>query len=140
MRFDISCSSFQNNFNPRSHEGNDHCEWFICWNRRISIHVPTKGTTRYRKSTGKNWKYFNPRSHEGNDLIRTVWVFSVIYFNPRSHEGNDFHRYFLSGVMVDFNPRSHEGNDYIPDYMYANHLISIHVPTKGTTSSGRMPS
>ena len=99
----------------------------------VSIHVPTRGTT---KSTGlpgfSRWR-FNPRSHEGNDenivyeLIGdvvsihvptrgTTKSFAAFFylsgsFNPRSHEGNDYKAGEYMIWTDGFNPRSHEGND-----------------------------
>ena len=79
-------------FNPRSREGNDqirtmcrdHCRLFqSTFPRRerqyqriksssgtgVSIHVPAKGTTKWRLKHWKSRYRFNPRSREGNDLI-----------------------------------------------------------------------
>ena len=99
-------------FNPRSHEGNDAVANMRSLLPFISIHVPTRGTTVSRFSFNDKLKHFNPRSHEGNDkkLIRK------------------------NIVLRDFNPRSHEGNDFLPLSSHAHFpLISIHVPTRGTT-------
>ena len=78
----------------------------------ISIHVPTRGTTRAIIETKDDTKDFNPRSHKGNDICSlksggadpdisihvptrgTTMIGSKKYlrlanFNPRSHKGND---------------------------------------------------
>ena len=100
----------------------------------VSIHVPTRGTTRpllwalelpvwfqstfphgerqYRCGNGKQYRGFNPRSHTGNDQMLLVVDLRSMCFNPRSHTGND-----------------DIGEDILPDVK-----VSIHVPTRGTTS------
>ena len=60
-------------FNPRSHEGND--EWVetdIPQKDSVSIHVPTRGTTRKTSTRSHRRPCFNPRSHEGNDILFSV--------------------------------------------------------------------
>ena len=57
--------------------------------------------------------YFNPRTHEGYDSLRDPLLFRSQNFNPRTHEGYD---------------------DMIPSFRPSIKSISIHVPTKGTTS------
>ena len=42
-------------------------------------------------------------------------------------------------MQVDFNPRTHEGYDTILRRLPAVYVISIHVPTKGTTPSELFP-
>ena len=54
-------------------------------------------------------------------------------FNPHSHEGNDLICSFSLTFLIDFNPRSHEGNDSVTAVKTYSAIISIHVPTKGTT-------
>ena len=44
-----------------------------------------------------------------------------------------------SGHQSDFNPRAHEGHDVIHDTIRCHSRISIHVPTRGTTSGIRDP-
>ncbi len=102
--------------------------------------------------------YFNPRSPEGNDpsLPSSVFHFpqvqstfprrerrKLLYCNyqcqsfqstfPR-RERRRFQLMVKSRAMY-FNPRSHEGNDLAQCYVERNPTISIHVPTKGTTTS-----
>ena len=78
----------------------------------ISIHVPTKGTTTIKDLDG---------------LDKTN-------FNPRTHEGYDFYKHNFIGLDVNFNPRTHEGYDMNAFADAIIFLISIHVPTKGTTA------
>ena len=101
----------------------------------VSIHVPTRGTTRQNcilfrtvslfQSTfprGERLWYnitlnngivgFNPRSHEGNDGIDNIYRDPISSFNPRSHEGNDYTTAPYQKSDICFNPRSHEGNDF----------------------------
>ena len=139
----------------RAQEAQKNRDW------QVSIHVPTRGTTRAWHSDGRasSWS-FNPRSHEGNDaaLNSIVSTLSAISFNPRSHEGNDAGLPWLQDLLLHgFNPRSHEGNDAgtIRTWSCAagsfqstfprgerrnlrrlfvwQCQVSIHVPTRGTT-------
>ena len=55
---------------------------------RISIHVPTRGTTLHRQPGSKN-KDFNPRAHEGHDFFHIDKIIKLFDFNPRAHEGHD---------------------------------------------------
>ena len=99
----------------------------------ISIHVPTRGTT-VDKYCDKFYQHdFNPRSHEGNDSGAIKINYVSADFNPRSHEGNDKRRNRGGKGVSDFNPRSHEGNDFFDSCDLICCLISIHVPTRGTT-------
>ena len=57
-------------------------------------------------------------------------------FNPRSLVGNDCVFIFRDIVtQVYFNPRSLVGNDRYNGFMYIVFVISIHVPSWGTTDS-----
>ena len=96
-------------FNPRAHEGHDlkarpllearrfqstcprgarqskAAYWSAC---KISIHVPTRGTTSDTCKLGADVN-FNPRAHEGHDLCSSGHRAFARYFNPRAHEGHD---------------------------------------------------
>ena len=54
-------------FNPRSLVGNDESDTSDMISSKISIHVPSWGTTDYRHTGSKDRKNFNPRSLVGND-------------------------------------------------------------------------
>ena len=57
-------------FNPRSHEGNDAgTVGFLFMVSGVSIHVPTRGTTRFSRKRILQLLCFNPRSREGNDEV-----------------------------------------------------------------------
>ena len=122
------------NFNPRAHEGHD--------------------LSRIRALYCKG--NFNPRAHEGHDL-QIRWRLSVRGdFNPRAHEGHDDYSNRSALFLVYFNPRAHEGHDALPLLMPVRVSIfqstcprgarpvvvtvspvteiSIHVPTRGTTT------
>ena len=79
---------------------------------KISIHVPSWGTTDYRHTGSKDRKNFNPRSLVGNDAI------DIKFYVPK----------------IDFNPRSLVGNDEQAEARQWQHAISIHVPSWGTTA------
>ena len=78
--------------------------------RSISIHVPTRGTTSWLEDVRSEF-YFNPRAHEGHDIRLFSLEILPNYFNPRAHEGHD------SAKVINPSPI----------------IISIHVPTRGTT-------
>ena len=99
----------------------------------ISIHVPTRGTTRTDWSCTCTLMDFNPRSHKGNDGLRKRKIFQQTDFNPRSHKGNDCPAIDISRAVRYFNPRSHKGNDRASPNICKFWRISIHVPTRGTT-------
>ena len=150
------------NFNPRAHEGHDHQLWDrICNTKQfqstcprgarhgplmqmsccssafqstcprgarpgarcadeqssISIHVPTRGTTCWPNTLRTGSKYFNPRAHEGHDGRLSLSRHSPAYFNPRAHEGHDTTTYRITPCSD----------------------ISIHVPTRGTTTGALRP-
>ena len=100
----------------------------------ISIHVPTRGTTRRGQLWRERNRNFNPRPHEGDDwgirpagavhcrfqstsprggrpyipLYTSDWLMN---FNPRPHEGDDKDDFAVFILSHDFNPRPHEGDD-----------------------------
>ena len=57
----------------------------------------------------------------------------VSYFNPRSLVGNDGNQNIRRNQNGNFNPRSLVGNDDFVRILYHVQLISIHVPSWGTT-------
>ena len=97
-------------FNPRAHEGHDeladHIERYI----RISIHVPTRGTTK-QISTGPAYRYFNPRAHEGHDVVLAD-VLDDVAFQSTCPRG---------------------ARRWLSRWLHHPTQISIHVPTRGTT-------
>ena len=101
---------------------------------------------------------FNPRSLVGNDVSVQRNLYRGFNFNPRSLVGNDAALYTLVPYCADFNPRSLVGNDqsprscrrcpryFNPRSLVGNDdlvqvkktkylLISIHVPSWGTTAN-----
>ena len=142
-----------NDFNPRAHEGHDvtplELDGVLVFQSTcprgarptalrytltsdISIHVPTRGTTR-TGCTLQCGVYFNPRAHEGHDLLveidhicllnisihvptrGTTMNLHLINLNklfqstcPRGARLLTLFPYFLT---IDFNPRAHEGHD-----------------------------
>ena len=79
--------------------------------------------------------HFNPRSHVGNDSKFSPVLRLLPYFNPRSHVGNDRLVYPVLRLLPYFNPRSHVGNDQFAIIVCICVVISIHVPTWGTTQN-----
>ena len=106
QRFRIQIS----NFNPRTHEGYDKWAGKVDESTKISIHVPTKGTT----VLSNNAADFNEFQSTYPRRVRQIYCNhddALLYFNPRTHEGYDHNRSTGKAVTE----------------------ISIHVPTKGTT-------
>ena len=124
--------------------------------RRISIHVPSWGTTAPTGASPYRSAYFNPRSLVGNDVrdaCKTVGIgiFQSTFprgerraialvnlktardFNPRSLVGNDTLTCTDLHLSEHFNPRSLVGNDYSLAISSCGIFISIHVPSWGTT-------
>ena len=120
-------------FNPRSLVGND------------------RSTSKEARHT----EYFNPRSLVGNDThqgaertfcnlfqstfprgerrISTFFTDLGNDFNPRSLVGNDGSANDIHRPLVYFNPRSLVGNDKRRLHKALEFIISIHVPSWGTT-------
>ena len=102
-------------------------------NKRVSIHVPTRGTTLQLHITAVDRPGFNPRSHEGNDLKHLniiVWFLKFQSTFPRGERRTPRGDQSLERC---FNPRSHEGNDGERWKIAEGKQVSIHVPTRGTT-------
>ena len=122
-----------NDFNPRSHKGNDDFVDDGQLRIEISIHVPTRGTTlslfiRYCLNCD-----FNPRSHKGNDEFKGIKFSDLELFQSTFPQGERRCLTFSGSSSCNFNPRSHKGNDTLPSFPCLPFLISIHVPTRGTT-------
>ena len=66
------------------------------------------------------------------------WLVAVkhIHFNPRSLVGNDSQYQPVLRSLQDFNPRSLVGNDGESSLETQIYIISIHVPSWGTTNAG----
>ena len=76
---------------------------------------------------------FNPRSLVGNDVSVQRNLYRGFNFNPRSLVGNDQSPRSCRRCPRYFNPRSLVGNDLIHRLHAGYDLISIHVPSWGTT-------
>ena len=79
---------------------------------QVSIHVPTRGTTDFDRCHMELENQFQSTFPRGERPC----VVAVI-----------------TSAFSCFNPRSHEGNDRFSDPFRAVLLVSIHVPTRGTT-------
>ena len=100
------------NFNPRSLVGNDAALYTL---------VPYCAD-------------FNPRSLVGNDQSPRSCRRCPRYFNPRSLVGNDPECPDAPRALHNFNPRSLVGNDVFSQALVSSIVISIHVPSWGTTT------
>ena len=121
---------------------------------KISIHVPSWGTTDYRHTGSKDRKNFNPRSLVGNDQILqpvlSIHLISIhvpswgtthlsegikrtIKFQSTFPRGERREKYPPRYQDQDFNPRSLVGNDGVALIFLNSSSISIHVPSWGTT-------
>ena len=76
---------------------------------------------------------FNPRSLVGNDRGLATKMTTIWDFNPRSLVGNDRKDAERIFECSDFNPRSLVGNDGVGYFTPMFTVISIHVPSWGTT-------
>ena len=99
----------------------------------VSIHVPTRGTTKIRRFQGADPDSFNPRSHKGNDPHHLWICLDHWRFNPRSHKGNDSGLCVCDRFAGSFNPRSHKGNDsnspqIHPSFFSTNHQFLLYTP------------
>ena len=141
------------NFNPRAHEGHDILHLLLRSLPRISIHVPTRGTTHFSGYCNDN-RGFQSTCPRGARLLPMPRASSGSNFNPRAHEGHDWPLVGITVVLEfqstcprgarlphgrcirgrdHFNPRAHEGHDPVRVSPQIPSWISIHVPTRGTT-------
>ena len=99
-------------FNPRSLVGNDKVSFIVYSVDGISIHVPSWGTT----------------------AESLIWPLCILFQStfPRGerHTVIDTYKRFK-----DFNPRSLVGNDGMVRILCSWVVISIHVPSWGTTAN-----
>ena len=79
------------NFNPRSLVGNDKCKAQMEQTAKISIHVPSWGTTPM-PTVGSCFFIFQSTFPRGERRITAVKVDGIQDFNPRSLVGNDGYR------------------------------------------------
>ena len=92
-----------------------------------------RGERRGIITRNTNLHNFNPRSLVGNDECRMESGKLLRNFNPRSLVGNDGSWLERIRKAWNFNPRSLVGNDYSESEASASKMISIHVPSWGTT-------
>ena len=105
------CPCLQIRFNPRSHEGNDAGDVIHILNINVSIHVPTRGTTRFcRPGHGRDRVSIHVPTR-GTTQISGMCL-SINMFQSTFPRG-ERHYMGLYGIAArnSFNPRSHEGND-----------------------------
>ena len=76
--------------------------------------------------------YYKQCNHEGSDINKSPLLMSKSTSNMY-HEGYDKPVGFFLHNDADFNPRTHEGYDERFGWILGGDMISIHVPTKGTT-------
>ena len=125
-------------FNPRSHEGNDGRYDLKNFSKHVSIHVPTRGTTKIDIKEFLDKLGFQSTFPRGERRVTISQRTFRDSFNPRSHEGNDVGVWWMLYLSRCFNPRSHEGNDLVDvSGITVTTGVSIHVPTRGTTWSLR---
>ena len=109
----IDISRAVRNFNPRSHKGNDRASPNICKFWRISIHVPTRGTTR---------RYMPDPWHRA--------------FQSTFPQGERHYPVFaaISKRLISIHVPT-RGTTLPFQCCFSEFRISIHVPTRGTTPS-----
>ena len=83
-------NSFKKDFNPRTLKGYDAMEIGMAMaKKKISIHVPSRGTTNEEEEAENNISDFNPRTLKGYDRN---WISDLPIgkdFNPRTLKGYD---------------------------------------------------
>ena len=99
-------------FNPRAYARHDREGYLRERWKRISIHVPTRGTTRTDYGGYRTGLFQSTCLREARPSPVTLPA-SGVYFNPRAYARHD-------GVGLG---------------LFGREDISIHVPTRGTTST-----
>ena len=101
--------------------------------RNISIHFPTRWTTcnRVPCNRGIGFQSTSPRGGRRYGKAETEGIST--YFNPRPHEGDDitFGQNIGKG-MISIHVPTRGTTEYSEDSV-ERIMISIHVPTRGTT-------
>ena len=100
-------------FNPRSREGSDPEQNYLCWMPMISIHAPARGAT-----------LSFDRCYSQNDISIHAPARGATRGNGRVRADHE-----------NFNPRSREGSDGILAASWQTWKISIHAPARGATRS-----
>ena len=107
------CLQQGGNFNPRSHTGSDPLQFYpIHGQKMISIHAPTRGATNLDTA-----------------FINRSIIISI-------HAPTRGATLFISPAQksaCNFNPRSHTGSDLLTFGILSGFKISIHAPTRGAT-------
>ena len=145
-----------NYFNPRSLVGNDYTPTCRSWLCSISIHVPSWGTTRdhddihqsiaisiHVPSWGTTRSLFDlpfplPISIHVPSWGTTSMLAGCGKAYPFQSTFPRGERLYSSRNLYhcwDFNPRSLVGNDEDPEIVSTFDIISIHVPSWGTTAA-----
>ena len=122
----------------------------------ISIHAPTRGATKFKRTSCNNYNISIHAPTRGATVYLCYYDIFHLYFNPRSHEGSDGRTsftFFFSGVFQSTLPRGErltENMVFIILYRFQSTLprgerrmpfnayalvwnISIHAPTRGAT-------
>ena len=99
---------------------------------RISIHVPTRGTTHLQTEI-PHWPKFQSTFPRGERQDQDQILQKRAKFQSTFPRGERPGWLWYSHMFLNFNPRSHEGNDYFNPRFLLIYVISIHVPTRGTT-------
>ena len=148
--------TFQQNFNPRSHEGSDALDVVAgVIIAGISIHAPTRGATYeyvdiyalyvisiHAPTRGATLEPTNIQRHvkfqstlpRGERRPSGTFPIPSHYFNPRSHEGSDSElqqlSFYVDTISIHAPTR---GATYNGDGSVTKWRISIHAPTRGAT-------
>ena len=148
-------SKIPSNFNPRAHEGHDASYEEIIKYRKISIHVPTRGTTQQVQTAApRGGISIHVPTRGTTECLAYLLDQATIsihvptrgtttsssggstdrYFNPRAHEGHDDGKH-KRDYDQRFQSTCPRGARHPPPVGGEILLISIHVPTRGTTST-----
>ena len=121
-------------FNPRAHEGHDYYTTATFTLQAISIHVPTRGTTRKHNRVLPDQRFQSTCPRGARRLCQVLCPTGRPHFNPRAHEGHDLH-YFMRATCKRFQSTCPRGARRKIQFGRVVVRISIHVPTRGTTMS-----
>ena len=86
----------------------------------ISIHAPTRGATKFKRTSCNNYNISIHAPTRGATVYLCYYDIFHLYFNPRSHEGSDGRTsftFFFSGVFQSTLPR---GERQVLDGNYDN--------------------
>ena len=119
-------------FNPRTHEGCDHISRPSYHGRRVSIHAPTRGATRWLHSRHHLHDVSIHAPTRGATMVR--WRSLLLLMFQSTHPRGVRHMPIFSKIFIPKFQSTHpRGVRQRQDFRQLWRSVSIHAPTRGAT-------